>query len=54
MASFTPYDGTYSRADWRENPTAEEEEISPECRALLIALDVPVEILDFDYGEELH
>lgn len=25
------------------------EEISPECRAMLAALDVPVELLDFDY-----
>lgn len=31
-----------------------DEEISPECRAMLAMLDVPVELLDFDYGDVTH
>lgn len=54
MSSFTPYDVTFSRADWSENPVSETEEISPEVERLLIALDVPVEILSLDFGSEIH
>lgn len=47
------------KADWRTDPEAPfpyvaPEEFSPEVEALLKALDVPVEILDFDYGAKLH
>jgi hypothetical protein len=37
--------------DFDQDNPSQDEEISPEVVALLQRLDVPVEILDFDYGE---
>ena len=55
MSSFTPYASGFTIADWRENPEeGTSEDFSPEVEALLKRLDVPIEILDFDYGTDLH